>query len=172
MEEVWKPIKGYEGLYEVSNLGRVMSIYYNNFAPPRILRPYIRGDYLAVVLYKDKCPKRISVHRLVASAFLDNPNNLPQVNHLDENKLNNRLDNLEWVTAKENSNHGTSIHRSATKRSKKIRAKDAMGNILHQFNSLAEAERHGYNHGNISECCYGRRKHHKGLIWEFVEGGD
>lgn len=168
MAEEWLPIKGYEGLYEVSSFGRVKSLNYGRTAAPKLLRQHLRGEYLSVTLYKDKSHSKESVHRLVASTFHPNPSWLPQVNHIDEDKLNNRADNLEWVTAKANTNYVTAIQRAVAKKSKKVIAKDPNGDIIHRFSSLSEAERQGYSHGNISECCRGRRSHHKGLSWEYA----
>jgi len=108
--EIWKPVIGYEGLYEVSNLGRVKSI-------PRvgtkggILSLKERAGYYCVDLSKNDSRSTIDVHRLVAKAFIDNQSNLPQVNHKDENKHNNHVDNLEWCTCKYNINYGTSLQR-------------------------------------------------------------
>lgn len=101
MLAIWKPIKNYEGLYEVSNLGGVRSIKTGKVLRPRI----IRGDYLQVVLYRDKRPKPFLVHRLVAAEFNENEFSKPEVNHIDGNKNNNRTDNLEWVTRCENQQH-------------------------------------------------------------------
>lgn len=103
LEEIWKDIEGYEGLYQVSTLGRV-----KNSRSGKVLKvgKQING-YLQVSLYKNGKSKRYYMHRLVAQAFIPNPQNKPQVNHIDENKENNYFENLEWVTAKENSNHGT-----------------------------------------------------------------
>lgn len=112
MEEIWKDIKDYEGLYQVSNLGRVKSLNYLRTEKEQILKTnkVCRG-YYQVVLWKDKKPKRYSVHRLVAEAFLPNPFNYPIINHKDENPSNNCSQNLEWVTYKYNSAYsvGTSI---------------------------------------------------------------
>lgn len=108
MTEVWKPIPEYEGLYEVSNMGRVRSL----FRYKKILKPSPDWNgYATVELWKDHKRKRITIHRLVATCFCENPENKPFVNHLDETKTNNRADNLEWVTHIENCNYGTAIAR-------------------------------------------------------------
>ena len=101
MKEIWKDIKGYEGLYQVSNFGRVKSS--TKILANRLSK---RGYYI-VTLYKNAKGVTKTVHRLVAQAFIPNPDNLPQVNHKDENKLNNRVDNLEWCTAKYNINYSS-----------------------------------------------------------------
>ena len=101
MEEIWKDIKGYEGLYQVSNLGRVRNIKYG-----RLLKYGYVGEYNRVTLYSDSKPDYRMVHRLVAESFIDNPNNYPIVNHKDENKSNNVVSNLEWCTMTYNLNYG------------------------------------------------------------------
>ena len=110
-EEIWRPVVGYEGLYEVSNTGRVRSldryVRRNYFKKGRILKLNDRRGYLFVELCLNNKTKNFSVHRLVAQAFIPNPDNLPQVNHIDEDKLNNRVENLEWCDSKYNSNYGT-----------------------------------------------------------------
>ena len=110
MEE-WKSIPGYEGLYEVSNLGRVRSVErcdrFNRKIVSKILKPNYVSGYLRVGMYKNKTFKYYLIHRLVAQAFLPNPDNLPQVNHKDEDKSNNRVDNLEWCDRSYNMNYGT-----------------------------------------------------------------
>lgn len=103
MEEIWKDIKGYEGLYQVSNLGRVRNIKHN-----RVKNTTIRPNgYEYVKLSKDNSTKNFTIHRLVAMTFIDNPNNLSDVNHKDEDKLNNSVTNLEWVSHQDNLNYGT-----------------------------------------------------------------
>lgn len=108
MEEIWKKIDGYEGLYEISNFGNVKSIPRNGtqVKTEKILKKYItRCNYLVVVLSKQNKPKRIQIHRLVAKSFIPNPENKPCINHKDGNKHNNYVDNLEWCTYSENLKH-------------------------------------------------------------------
>ena len=110
IEEIWRPIEGYEGLYEVSNLGRVRSLdrFFYRLHKGKVLSPTKdRYGYLTVTLNYNGKSKTIKIHRLVAQAFLPNPDNLPQVNHKDEVKSNNCVDNLEWCSAKYNVNFGT-----------------------------------------------------------------
>lgn len=122
--EQWKSIAGYEGLYEVSNLGRVRSL---KFGKTKILKPgRVGGGYLIVKLLKDCIRKNMKVHRLVAEAFIPNPNKLKTVNHKDEDKTNNNVNNLEWMTLADNLNYGTRNKRTAEanvnnpKRSKQV----------------------------------------------------
>ena len=105
--EIWKDIEGYEGLYQVSNKGRIKSLNYRRTGKERVLSssPTSSG-YLVVCLYKNKKPKPFLIHRLVAEAFIPNSDNLPEVNHKDENKLNNRVENLEWCDREYNINYG------------------------------------------------------------------
>ena len=101
MKEIWKDIKGYEGLYKVSNLGNVKSLKIN-----ANIKPSKGRKYIGVNLYKNGVTKTKSIHRLVAEHFIDNPNNKPCVNHIDCNRTNNKASNLEWCTYKENNNYG------------------------------------------------------------------
>lgn len=122
MEELWRDIEGYEGLYQVSNFGRVKSFdtkdKLDRIRKGRVLKG--RKDkygYIQVGLYKQGVASKKKIHRLVAEAFISNPENKPEVNHIDEDKTNNIISNLEWVTAKANLNHGTRNERSSRKQS-------------------------------------------------------
>lgn len=116
--EIWKPVVGYEGLYEVSNLGRIKSLsrltschgYFTKSWPEKILHPTIQNNgYMSLPLYKHGVMKRYSVHRLVAMAFIENPNDYSCVDHIDTDKTNNRVDNLRWCNHKSNSNNPKTI---------------------------------------------------------------
>ena len=116
MGEVWKNINGYEGLYQISNNGRVKSLPKlagKSWRKEKILKTYLDKDgYVKVILCKENKTKFLSVHRLIAEAFIPNPNEFPQINHKDENKQNNSLENLEWCTCKYNINYGTRTERA------------------------------------------------------------
>lgn len=167
-KEIWKDILGYEGLYQVSNFGRVKSL---KFGKERILKLTKDKDgYLIVNLYKNNKSKTFKVHRLVAEAFIPNPDNLPQVNHKDEDKSNNILSNLEWCDVKYNQNYGTRnkrIGKSNTngKRSKPVLQYTLDGKFVREWESYRECKRNGFNH--VSECCRGKLKSCEGFIWKY-----
>ena len=178
MEEIWKDIQGYEGKYQVSNLGRVKSLNYKNYEKERILKYGINTQgYLIVCLCVNKQRKIFAVHRLVSQAFIDNPNNLPQVNHIDENKHNNCVDNLEWCDSKYNNNYGTRMQRALLTRiirnrktaPKKIDQYSLDGKFIKTWNSGTDITKCGFNKGNICNCCNGLRKTSKGYIWKYHE---
>lgn len=182
--EIWKQIQGYEGLYEVSNLGNVRSMNYRGNGTIKNLSQGKGGrGYNIVVLYKNKTKKTYSVHKLVAETFVDNPNNLPVVNHIDCNKTNNRADNLEWCTQKQNVNdawekglneHIREISRqniSPTNMERKRKVRCITTNQI--FDSIFEAKIiTGAKH--ISDCCKNKRKTSgksstgEKLEWEYV----
>ena len=161
--ETWKPIIGYETRYLISNLGHVKSINSNI-----ILKPEIRRGYYSVQLFNGKTYKHFSIHRLVALAFIDNSNKYTYVNHKDENKLNNCINNLEWCTASYNINYGTAIKRAIEKKRISIIQLDKNYNYINTFLSCMDAERNtGIYNGNIIACCKGRRKTAGGYIWKY-----
>jgi hypothetical protein len=173
MEEVWKDIEGYDD-YQVSNHGRVKSLKYGK---ERIMTPHtINGGYLNVCLSKNSKINWYLIHRLVAEAFISNPYNLPYINHKDECKTNNHVDNLEWCTRQYNNTYGTGIQRMTeklkgrnnTKKSKTIYQYTLDGKFIKEFPSTMEVERQlGYSNGNISQCCLGKRKTAYGYVWKY-----
>ena len=173
MQEIWKEIEGANGMYQVSNLGNVKS--FTRIKKGGLLKPgrYSNG-YLFVHFAKDtdKKGERHSylIHRLVAQAFLPNPDGLPQVNHKDENKTNNRVDNLEWCTHLYNQNYGTKNQRIGEK-NKISNGKPVYCIELDRvFCSAAEAARFvGRNPTNVSVVCRGKEKSCAGYHWKYVE---
>lgn len=152
--ETFVEIEGFEN-YEVSKPGKV-----RNIKSGRILKSsFNTHGYLVHFLYENNKRKCIPLHRIIATAFIDNPDEKPQVNHIDENKLNNDLRNLEWCTAKENSIHGTRIKRIAEKHFKKVIQLDLNDNVLNIFKSMKQAEQEtGVFASSISACCNGKAK--------------
>lgn len=185
-EEIWKDIPDYEGLYMVSNLGRVKSLKRNTAHERIMCLKKDKGGYLYVGLSKNGIVNYKKVHRLVAQAFIPNLENKYSVNHIDGNKQNNRLDNLEWATAKEQAFHALSIGlwkrskktndkiKSSTKpRYKQVIQKDDDGNIIKIWDSISNASREiGVPVPHIVRVCKGIRKHARGFIWEYYLGGD
>ena len=164
-KEYWKPVVGYEGLYEVSNWGRVKSI---KFGKERILKLHKdTSGYLCVTLCKNNNQCQFKVHRLVAEVFIDNPNNYKEVNHKDENKTNNVVTNLEWCDRKYNVNYGTRTERVAEKKSKSVLQYDLEGNFIKEWKSTRECDRNGFNQGAVAACCRGELKTYKGFLWEY-----
>ena len=152
--ETFVEIEGFEN-YEVSNLGKV-----RNIKSGRIIKPQLtHNGYLVHALCENNKRKNLYLHRIIATAFIDNPGEKPQVNHIDENKLNNDLSNLEWCTERENLIHGTRTKRVAEKLSQKVIQLDLNDNILNVFKSMGQAEREtGVPRSGISACCNGKRK--------------
>jgi hypothetical protein len=178
MQEIWKPVAGYEGIYEVSNFGRVKSVArtidhngFMRFRKERILTPIKRNrqGYMSVNLYSGKHKFTMcSIHRLVGVAFLPNPDNLPYINHKDENPSNNRVDNLEWCTQKYNTNYGTCPARIARALSKPIIQKTMDGEPIRVWKSCADAGRSfGARAAHICQAAKGERPHAYGYKWEY-----
>lgn len=174
--EIWKDCIGYEGKYQISNYGRIWSV-----KSQKIMKPWSNGSYLQVVLVAKNGKKKIEkVHRLVALAFVPNPDNLPQVNHIDEDKMNNNADNLEWCTAEYNNSYGTRPERiSKSKKGlkrpyitnehkkKRVIQYTLDGDYVSEFSSLKEA-REFTGISNISNCLTGRYKTAGGFIWNYA----
>ena len=180
-EEIWKDIEGYEGLYEVSNMGRVKSLGRTvrcnrgyRIIPEKILKGYDNSHgYLQVKLYKDGNREQPFVHVLVATAFLDNPDNLPEVNHKDEDKTNNCVENLEWCSRLYNVNYGTGIKRRAEKRSKPVFSVNKETGLIMYWESTKEAERcTGIPHQNIIKCCKGKLNSAGNHIWFYADDNE
>lgn len=174
MEEIWKTIKGFEN-YKVSNTGKVYSLAKN-----KVMKPWIvNSGYYVLTLVDSRVSKHMSVHRLVAKAFIPNPLNKEQVNHIDGNKLNNNVDNLEWTTPSENVNHNKVLGRLDTHtaraklsnvQSKAVNQLDIeTGKVIATYNTIREASKvTGSQDGKITMVCQGKRKSHNGYSWEYV----
>ena len=177
----------YEGLYKVSNLGRILNLNYRNTGKAKLMKTFeIENGYLQVHLSKNGEYKQCYVHRLVAETFLENPENLPEVNHKDEDKTNNFVflnedgsvdkekSNLEWKNHRDNCNHGTRNERSAKTRtngklSKRVLQFTLDGEFVREWESTMECGRNGFNQGAVAACCRGEKPQYKGFIWKYEE---
>ena len=172
--EVWKDIHGYEGLYQASTYGRVRSLP-RATTSGRVLKPKVEKiGYLRLSLSKDNSIETKLVHRLISLTFIPNPNNFPQVNHLDEDKTNNRVENLEWCTAQYNSNYGTHVDRCAEhnrnhpSKSIPVAQYDLNGNLIARYPSAIEAYRiTGIHFSNILRVCKGEFQQSRGYKWHY-----
>ena len=185
--EIWKDVKGYEGLYQVSNLGRIKSLQRNGTVGyDKIITPNGCGRYARIGL-RNKKRVHFLVHRLVASAFIPNPNNFPQVDHINGNRYDNRVENLRWVTAKQNINNPITLKKHSDKmiglrindRCKKVQQFSIDGTPICVFNSIKEAQRKtGIEKANISAAArhktrwvgdhYATIRTAGGFIWKFI----
>lgn len=168
MEE-WKAVKGYEGLYEVSNAGRVRSTKTSVILKLLVLP----NEYLQVSLYKDKQRRQMLVHRLVATAFIENGGDLPMINHKDENKQNNAACNLEWCDCRYNNSYGavSPLEKMHQALRKSVAQYSMDGTCIATYDSIRAAARAtGCMQSSISCCCNGQRgyKSTGGYIWKFV----
>ena len=165
MKEIWRDIKRYEGRYRVSNLGRVKSLNYSNTGKEGILNAEDNGKgYLRVKLWKDGKVEKCRINRLVAQAFLPNPDNLPEVNHKDEDKTNNRVDNLEWCSRQYNVEYS---------QGKAVIGINKVSGLILEFPSISEASRQtGINSRNICACLKGRQKSTGGYYWHYASDSE
>ena len=173
MKEIWKNIPNYEGLYQVSNLGRVKSFRKctkHRFESEYILKPSVSNSgYAQVTLYDNTVRRKFLVHKLVAEAFIPNPNNYPQVNHKDENPLNNEVTNLEWCTSEYNNAYGTARIRMIETKSRPVEQLTIDGQILAVYRSAKIARQMlgvsksslGYAIRSGSNC--------KGYFWRYSD---
>ena len=176
LDEVWKDVDGYQGHYQVSNLGRVRSLTRTikgrwglQIEQGQIMSPVERNGYLRVCLKKDGKGRNFPIHRLVAIAFIQNPNNLPEVNHINENKKDNRLCNLEWCDRKHNCKYGTRTERLSKKLSKEVLQLTMAGEVVAKFKSAKDVQRKlGYSSSYICECCNGKHKSLHGYKWRYA----
>lgn len=186
--EIWKDIDGFEGLYQASSEGRIRSLDREvagkagsvRILKGKLLKPGMDKDgYLQAKLSKEGKIRTFKVHRLVYAAFNGEIPNELQINHIDEDKTNNRLENLNLMTPKQNANWATRnerVGKAVAKaninnplRSKPVIALDDSGNVVFQFPSTMEAVRNGFDQGHLISCCLGKRKHHRGYRWRYKE---
>lgn len=166
---MWKDITGYEGLYQISNYGDVKSFHNYGNQKERIMKLCIKKGYYEVGLRKNGIKKYYLVHKLVANAFIPNPNNLPCINHKDENKLNNNVNNLEWCTYAYNNSYGDRLKRVSisNKLKKEVCKLNINGEILNVYKSIREASRmNNIDFSSISKCINNNRNFAGGYIWK------
>ena len=180
MEEIWKDIRGYEGLYQISNLGRIKSLpkWRVKYGYGEIILKQSIGKkgYKVISLNKNKKRKQYKVHRLIAEAFIPNPENKPQINHIDGNKLNNDINNLEWCTQNENIQHAynTGLYKNYSpppvRQKRKIIQYSLDGQFIKYWIGIADtAKKLNCDYSNIVNCCRGKQKSAFGFIWKYAD---
>lgn len=180
--EIWKDVVGYEGMYMVSSFGRLISLgrWILQFHKHIYKSPIVMSDtstqdrYNRVVLKVDGTKKSVDVHRLVAQAFISNPNNYRCIDHIDGDKTNNNVSNLRWCTDKQNQNNlitREKQRKTLISKKSKFAPKSIVGIkdgiVILRYDTMCEAKKDGFNQSMISECCNGKRKHHHGYEWAY-----
>lgn len=168
MAEIWKWVEGYEKLYKISNYGNVISVPRNTTKGGKLNLVRNSAGYNQVSLSKKGKIKIFLVHRLVSNAFIPNPCGFPIINHIDENKLNNCISNLEWCTSEYNFAYGTSLKRRARTQGKPIEGTHVKTGGKVYFESAMEAGRNGFSQPSISNCCRGVQDEHMNYTWRFI----
>ena len=173
MKEIWKDISGYEGLYQVSNLGRIKRI--RNRTCKILKEQKKQSGYIGCTLSKNGIVKHYKVHRLVAEAFIPNTEHKPQINHINGDKTDNNVNNLEWCTARENINHSFKAGLSKGRRdaenklSKKIGQYSLNGDFIKEWDSAMQIQRElGFNNSAISACCLRKYRQCYGYLWRHI----
>lgn len=163
-------LPGFEDKVKISNLGYAVNLNYNHTGKERRFKlSKATGGYLAFGFgYKGK-KHSFRIHKVVAELFIPNPDNLPEVNHKDENKENNRVDNLEWCTAEYNCNYGTRTKRIAEKKKRKIGCYDLNGKLVKVYDGGVDAEKDGFIRSVISRCCNGKLYKHHDHMFKFLD---
>lgn len=181
MNEIWKDIPGYEGLYQASNIGNVRSLKWNRSNKIKNLKPYEEGGYMHVGIRHNGIHHNYLIHRLVAMAFIPNPSGYKEVNHIDGNKLNNTVVNLEWISRKNNVLHAINTglrppnvpcirkRRDDSALCKEVIQYDLNNNIVARWSSVFKIQEElGFKPDFVRRCCRGERKTYKGFIWSYA----
>ena len=173
--EIWKDVKGFENLYQISNYGRLKSIGKNNHSKNNnktIIRKTFpnRKGYLSCIIYNNNKKHNMRIHRLVAKTFIENPLNKEQVNHIDGNKQNNCVNNLEWCTNSENQLHAYKNGLEKPRFKRKVSQYDLNGNYINTYEYIRTAGRKlNIDESSISSVCRGNRKTAGGYIWRYAD---
>lgn len=178
IQEEWRLVSNvYNGIHEVSNFGRVRSLNYGKSGKTKLMKPLMKRGYLTVHLRKGKLNCSVFVHRLVAEAFIPNPDNLPIINHRNEIKTDNSAWNLEWCDNKYNINYGKCIEKGAKHRtnhpnmSMTVYQYDCHGNLINEYPSGKECERNGFRQSGVNRACHSH-KTALGYVWSYTKYKD